>query len=247
MIDIKTLSIQRSLAILALVGAIIASYNAGNILAYTGIAYYILCIVALLMNYTRANLLLWAAVGVHVGLTSYAFWRWQALGIIPCHFCLMAAGFALAAAVVYYRPKLAVLPLALMLVVGYTWPYIFAVENNQDSRLGNQAVESIDSVKSNDQKTEVNPQEITDNNSDKEVTPTNKQPKEPSKTDTPKKNQPETSVDKTNDQPAVSDFNPKTGQVSEPATKDQGQPAVKPGDSGNEKPESVTLKPSSSG
>lgn len=124
------LNYRQYLTVIALLGAIYAANGSGDLLAYMGIAYYILCIIALLTNYQRAGLMLWAAVGVHIGLTGFALWRWQAMGIIPCHYCLLAAGCALVAAVFYARPKLVVFPLILMVSVACAWPYVFEAKNS---------------------------------------------------------------------------------------------------------------------
>ncbi|MHB8158716.1 MAG: hypothetical protein ACYDEQ_15250, partial [Desulfocucumaceae bacterium] len=121
MSGINALNIKRVLVILALAGAITAAYGSGNYLSYAGISYYIVCIIAVLLNYQRSNLLLWAAVGFHALLTGYAVWRWQAAGIAPCSYCLTAAGLALVAAVAHYRPKLAIAPIILMMVIWYGW------------------------------------------------------------------------------------------------------------------------------
>lgn len=122
---LKKLGTQRILAVLALIAAIGAAFGSGDLLAYIGIAFYLLCIAALFMKHPQAHLLLWTAVGVHTILVSFSLWRWQALGVTPCHFCFLAAGSALVAAVVYYQPRLALVPLGLMLAVGFSWSALF--------------------------------------------------------------------------------------------------------------------------
>lgn len=115
----------RIIAILAVVGAITAAYYKGDLLACLGISYYLLCIAALVLKHPRAGLLLLGAVGVHVTLVIYSLLRWQVFNITPCHFCFLAAGCALVAAVVYYRPRFAVFPVTVIIAGFYLWPGIF--------------------------------------------------------------------------------------------------------------------------
>jgi hypothetical protein len=117
---------RKILALIALTGASVMAYNAGNYLSKAGVVYYTICALALLLNYRRAALLLWAAVGVHAVLVGYALWGWQSAQVVPCIYCFGAAGFALLAATVYARPVAAVLPVLLIVCFGYAWPYIFA-------------------------------------------------------------------------------------------------------------------------
>ena len=117
---------RKFLALLALAGAAASANGAGNYLAYAGTTYYAICAMAILLNFRRASLLLWAAVGVHAVLVGYALWGWQTAQIVPCIYCFGAAGFALLAATIYTRMAAAVLPLLLIAGVWYAWPSIFA-------------------------------------------------------------------------------------------------------------------------
>jgi hypothetical protein len=121
---------RKILALIALTGASFMAYNAGNYLSKAGVVYYTICALALLLNYRRAALLLWAAVGAHTVLVGYALWGWQAAQVVPCIYCFGAAGFALLAATVYVRLVAAVLPVLLITCFGYAWPYVFA-DNEQ--------------------------------------------------------------------------------------------------------------------
>lgn len=121
----KTYLDKRVFVLLALAGAIVAAYFKGNALAYLGIFYYSICAVAVLLNYHRTNILLWGAVAVHCVLVSYILWDWTFSSIVPCRYCMTAAGFALLAAVTWQKKSLAFLPVLLMLVVWYWWPTIF--------------------------------------------------------------------------------------------------------------------------
>lgn len=95
------------LAVLALCGA----YQVDNTLAWAGIVYYLICIAAIVFRYSGAKYVAWGAVGFHVDMVSYALWNWQTAGVRPCHFCFIAAGLALLAAVALQRLPLAVWPL----------------------------------------------------------------------------------------------------------------------------------------
>ena len=117
--------IRKIFALLALVAAIVAARGAGNYLAYAGVSYYLICIIAILLRFRRAGCLLWFAVGVHVLLTGWSLWSWHTELIIPCHYCLWAAGFVLLAATAFYRLPAAVLPVLLMVGVSAAWPYAF--------------------------------------------------------------------------------------------------------------------------
>jgi hypothetical protein len=119
--------IRKIIALIALTGASFMAYNAGNYLSKAGVVYYTICALALLLNYRRAALLLWAAVGAHAVLVGYALWGWQAAQAVPCIYCFGAAGFALLAATVYVRPVAAVLPVLLIACVWYVWPFLFSV------------------------------------------------------------------------------------------------------------------------
>lgn len=119
------LKIKQLLVLAALVGAIIAAYGKGNALAYTGIAYYAICAVAVVINHRRTALLLWLAVLAHAVLVGYLVWDWQINGLIPCSRCTAAAGFVLLAAVAWWKTAAAILPALLMLVVWYGWSIVF--------------------------------------------------------------------------------------------------------------------------
>lgn len=117
---------RKILALVALAGAAASAYGAGNYLAYAGTIYYTICAAAVILNYRRTALLLWAAVGAHAVLVGYGMWNWQTAQVIPCVYCFGAAGFALLAATVYTRLPAAIAPALLIAVVGYAWPYLFA-------------------------------------------------------------------------------------------------------------------------
>lgn len=112
--------------ILLLAGAIVSANYVGDLLAWTGILYYLICIAAILMNYRKAYMMLWAAVGVHVVLVGQSLWNWYYMDIEPCPYCFAAAGLILVAATAFTRMSVAVLPLILMFAVGYAWPWLFA-------------------------------------------------------------------------------------------------------------------------
>lgn len=116
---------RKILALLALAAAIAAARGAGNYLAYAGVSYYLVCIAAILLRFRWAGCLLWFAVGVHVLLTGWSFWEWHSELIIPCRYCLWAAGFVLLAATAFYRLPAAVLPVLLMVGASAAWPYAF--------------------------------------------------------------------------------------------------------------------------
>ncbi|MEN6349870.1 MAG: hypothetical protein ABFD08_10800 [Syntrophomonas sp.] len=136
---------KRILVFLALMGAITAAYFKGNALAYLGILYYSICAIAVLFNYHRTNLLLWGAVAVHCVLVGYILWNWTFSSIVPCRYCMTAAGFALLAAITWQKKSLAVLPVILMLVVWYWWPTIFYHTPRQvyNEIFNNAAVQSV--------------------------------------------------------------------------------------------------------
>ncbi len=119
------LIVKKLVVIAALVGAIIAAYDKGNNLAYLGIAFYTVCAIAVLISHRRTSLLLWFAVVVHVLLFIYIIWDWQSNEIIPCIYCVAAAGFALLAAVAWWKTPVSVLPALLIVAFWYTWPMIF--------------------------------------------------------------------------------------------------------------------------
>ncbi|MGI6678437.1 MAG: hypothetical protein ACOX2Q_05055 [Dehalobacterium sp.] len=116
---------KRLLVIVALIGAVIAAYGRGNALSFLGIAFYLLCAAVMLTKHKLTSYLLWFAVLFHAGLTVYSLWLWQTTGVIPCHYCMWAAGFALIAAVAWWRPPVVVLPLLLMLLGWYNWEPFF--------------------------------------------------------------------------------------------------------------------------
>lgn len=127
---IRELGVQRLLAVLALIGAIGAAYGAYSILTWPGIAYYTICIAALLfVRDPKVTYLLWFAVVFHAVVTvAYPLWLWHTQQIIPCIYCFAAFCFALIAAMIMYRLPVAVLPVLLMAGMLYAWPYAFALE-----------------------------------------------------------------------------------------------------------------------
>lgn len=152
---IKELGVRRLLAIVALTGAIGAAYGASSILTWPGIAYYTLCIAALLfIKDRRVVYLLWFAVLFHAVITvGYSLWLWQTQQIIPCIYCFSAFCFALIAAVVMYRLPVAVLPVLLMAGMLYAWPYAFALEPKATASPGNTEVQQVVSPAETEQAT----------------------------------------------------------------------------------------------
>ena len=142
MMKLKLLMDRRALVLLALAAAAVSAAGRGNALAYLGMTYYFVCAVAVFRSDRRAGYLLWLAVAVHLTLVAYSVWRWQALAIIPCHFCMAAAGFALLAATAWYRRPLVVLPALLMISVWLAWPLVFAAEQPQSNQPGSQVQEA---------------------------------------------------------------------------------------------------------
>ena len=126
----KTTLYQNFLILLCLAGAIYSAYNVGNSLSWAGILYYTLCILAVLKNNRRVLHLLWAAVGIHAVLISYSLWQWSHLQVVPCHYCFAAAGLLLTAAVTRIKLPAVILPLILMVGVGFAWPWIFAKQTD---------------------------------------------------------------------------------------------------------------------
>ncbi len=118
----KKVDARKIIALIALAGASAMAYGAGNYLSYVGVAYYVICAAAILLNFSRAGLLLWAAAGAHILLAVYSVWNWQAAGIIPCQYCFGAAGFVLIAATALYRLPAVILPVLLMTAVWLAWP-----------------------------------------------------------------------------------------------------------------------------
>lgn len=119
---------QNTIILLCLAGAVYSAYNVGNPLSWAGIVYYALCAFAVLRRDSRALPMLLVAVGIHAGLISYSLWQWKELKTIPCHYCFAAAGFVLAAAVTRMKLPAVILPLMVMVGVGFAWPWIFAVQ-----------------------------------------------------------------------------------------------------------------------
>lgn len=128
MAKLKFLMDRRILVLIALAAAAYAAAGRGNTLAYIGMVYYFLCAIAVFRNDPRAAYLLWAAVAVHLALVVYSVWKWQIMSVIPCHFCMAAAGFALLAATAWSSMRLAILPAILMVGVWFAWPLAFAIE-----------------------------------------------------------------------------------------------------------------------
>jgi len=109
---------------MALMGAVAVAYAKGNVLAYVGIAFYVVCAVAVLSGYRRTKLLLWAAVAAHGGLFVYAMCSWAVEGIAPCRYCLTAAGLTTLAAVAWWKKPLAVVPAVLVIAIWFCWPLV---------------------------------------------------------------------------------------------------------------------------
>jgi hypothetical protein len=150
---------RKFLALLALTGAIIMAYNAGNYLSRAGIFYYAVTAIALLVNYRRSYLLLWAAVGMHAVLVGYALWQWQAAHAVSCIYCFGAAGFALLAASVYTRPAAAIVPALLAASVWMAWPYVFAdITNGGAEQPGIESQYQIPDQQPENQEPEVKPE-----------------------------------------------------------------------------------------
>lgn len=116
---------RKILALIALSGAAVSAYFAGNYLSYVGISFYVICAAAILLNCNRAVLLLWAAVCAHILLVGYSLWNWQSAQVFPCTYCFGAAGFALLAATVYTRLAAALATVLLIAITWYAWPYVF--------------------------------------------------------------------------------------------------------------------------
>jgi len=119
------LFVKNSIVLAALTGAVIAANGRANALAYLGMAYYLICAVAVVRNHRQTSLLLWSAVVVHTALTGYLIWSWLTSGAMPCYYCMAAAGFALLAAVAWWKTPAALVPALLMATVWFAWPLIF--------------------------------------------------------------------------------------------------------------------------
>ncbi|MEN6327155.1 MAG: hypothetical protein ABFD18_13260, partial [Syntrophomonas sp.] len=52
-------------------------------------------------------------------------WNWTFSSIVPCRYCMTAAGCALLAAITWQKKSLAVLTAILIVAVWYWWPTIF--------------------------------------------------------------------------------------------------------------------------
>jgi len=65
------LLVKKIIVLAALAGAVIAANGRANALAYLGMAYYLICAVAVVLNHRQTSLLLWSAVLVHTALTGY--------------------------------------------------------------------------------------------------------------------------------------------------------------------------------
>lgn len=128
----KKVDVRKILALIALSGAAASAYGAGNYLAYAGTIYYTICAAAIILNYRRVVLLLWAAVGAHAVLVGYGMWNWQTAQVIPCVYCFGAAGFALLAATVYTRLPAAIAPALLIAAAWYAWPFVFIDKGQAD-------------------------------------------------------------------------------------------------------------------
>ncbi|MDD4169103.1 MAG: hypothetical protein PHD36_02365 [Desulfotomaculaceae bacterium] len=122
-------NIGRVLAVLALSGAIASAQYVGNMLAWAGITYYLICIAAIIFKHPWARYITWAAVGFHIVLVSYSLWNWFTASIPPCQYCFIAAGLAFFAATALQKVPMAVFPVILMTAVWLSWPYAFAMED----------------------------------------------------------------------------------------------------------------------
>ncbi len=138
-----TLMVKRLLVLSALAGAIIAAIGKSNNLAYIGSSFYIICAIAVFINYRRTSILLWLAVLVHAALTGYLIWQWQNAGVIPCNYCLAAAGFTLLAAVAWWKTPIAFLPAVLMAAIWFGWPMIFYPQSVYNQIDGQVTVQSV--------------------------------------------------------------------------------------------------------
>lgn len=229
---IKTDS-RKIIALIALTGASIMAYNAGNYLSKAGVIYYTICAIALLLNYRRAALLLWAAVGAHAVLVGYSLWLWQSAQVIPCIYCFGAAGFALLAAVVYTRPAAAVVPVVLIAAAWFAWPYAFA-DNGQagvNQKPGLETQYQIPVQQPANQPADVKPDAAADNG---KTSPTAQIGASTIQTKTQQEQTP----------PAASTDN-QPGNASNPNVSGDVTPAVKPDSGTTEKP-AEPAKPGSS-
>lgn len=119
---------RRLPVLLALAGAIAAAGAKGNALAILGILYYALCAAAVWRRDPRAFYLLWLAVAIHSFLALYLIWRLLTSFAIPCHFCMLAAGFAFLAATAWTNIRWTMLPAVLLLGGWLAWPYAFGAD-----------------------------------------------------------------------------------------------------------------------
>lgn len=187
-----SLLLNKILVLMALAGACWAAYERGNVLAYIGIAYYVICAGAVLLNHRRTSLLLWLAVLVHVSLTGYMLLDWQINGLIPCYYCVAAAGFALLAAVAWWKTPVVLLPALLMVAVWYAWPMIFYPQTDQNDTGKPKTVKPA--IQETTDPAKVSPQENQDNglmssNPEQNKDPSNQgQPAQPNKSSTVKNN-----------------------------------------------------------
>ena len=115
---------KKLLAIIALCIASVAAYFAGGPLAVLGDIFYLCCIVAIYKDFSKVRLMLWFAVGVQALFVGYMVYDMQVNNVIPCPYCLITAGWVLIAAVVQFRATVIVLPLTMMVLVWYAWPWI---------------------------------------------------------------------------------------------------------------------------
>lgn len=122
-------SIGSVLAVLALSGAIVSAHYVGNVLAWAGIIYYLVCIGAIAFKHHWAKYIIWGAVGFHVVLVSYSLWLWFTAGTLPCAYCFICAGLVLLAATALQKTPMAVLPMLLIIAVWLSWPYAFAMDD----------------------------------------------------------------------------------------------------------------------
>ncbi|WP_161821773.1 hypothetical protein [Sporotomaculum syntrophicum] len=243
--------VKKLVVIAALAGAIIAAYERGNNLAYIGIAFYTVCAIAVLISHRRTSLLLWFAVLVHLFLVIYIIWDWQSNEIIPCIYCIAAAGFALLAAVAWWKTPVAVLPAILIVALWYTWPMIFYAQPAHSKTEGKLTVPAA--VGEETTPADATIKEIHSNNTTENTGLNNIETGTIGKVQAPQTNQTvktdnNASTEKTNQQPAVvipveEQSSDSTGQVvNEPTNTDppQQDPAQNDADP---KPEPPTPEP----
>lgn len=217
----KKVDARKIIALIALAGASAMAYGAGNYLSYVGVAYYFICAAAILLNFSRAGLLLWAAVGAHMLLTAYSVWNWQAAGIIPCQYCFGAAGFVLIAATALYRLPAVILPVLLVTCAWYAWPFMFS-DNGQAGVIQQQTQSQTTEQQAADQAVEARPESTGESGKSVPATQTGSAA-----------GQAETRPEQTGAAiPAVTSLDSGHGDVPVPEVTGEEKPEDKPEDSG---------------